>query len=237
MSILYQHARAFDLDLTETQQEQFEKYYHLLVDWNARFNLTAITEYTDVQIKHFLDSLSAVPVLKAAGLSRKKLIDVGAGAGLPGVPLAIGLPDLDVTLLEATGKKVRFLDVLVRELDLDNTKAVHGRAEELARNAAQREHFHYAVARAVAPLNTLVEYALPFVQVGGIFIAYKAVDAERETHAAKRGIERLGGRVREVVPIKLGDLDDVRHLVVIDKITPTPDAYPRAGGLPKQKPL
>lgn len=237
MSILYQHAREFGFELTQTQQEQFEKYYRLLVEWNEKFNLTAITEYTGAQLKHFLDSLSAAPVLEKAGVAEKKLIDVGTGAGFPGVPLAIGLADLHVTLLEATGKKVRFLEEVVSELGLENVTVVHGRVEEYARDLKNREHFDFAVARAVAPMRTLVEYTLPFVKVGGILIAYKAVDAAEETQVAKRANEMLGGRVREIISVKLGDLDDVRHLVVIDKIAPTPELYPRAGGAPKNKPL
>jgi 16S rRNA (guanine527-N7)-methyltransferase len=237
MSLLYQHARAFGVELSPVQLDAFERYYHLLVEWNEKFNLTAITDYTGVQLKHFLDSLSAANLLLAAGIVRKNLIDVGAGAGLPGIPLAIAFPDLRVTLLEATGKKVRFLDQVVRELGLDNVTNAHGRAEEFAHDAKQRAQYDFAVARALAPMPTLVEYLVPFVRVGGMCIAYKAVDAQTETEAARRGIERLGGRVREIVPVKLADMQDVRRLVVIDKIAPTPKMYPRAGGLPKQKPL
>lgn len=237
MSLLYQHARAFGLDLLPTQQEQFEKYYRLLVEWNEKFNLTTITEYTGVQVKHFLDSLSAAPVLERAGVSGKTLLDVGAGAGFPGMPLAIAYPDLRVTLLEGTGKKVRFLDAVARELGRENVTAVHGRAEEFAHNVKQRAHYDFVVARALAPMRTLVEYALPFARRGGLVIAYRAVEAERETAEAQRAIEILGGRVREIIPVRLAELDDVRRLVVIDKIAPTLKIYPRAGGLPKNKPL
>lgn len=237
MSLLYQHAREFGVDLTPIQQERFDAYYRLLVEWNGKFNLTTITEYTGVQLKHFLDSLSAAPILLRAGVMNKTLVDVGAGAGFPGMPLAIALMELRVTLLEATGKKVRFLDQTVRELGLENVTSVHGRAEEFARLPKQREHFDFAVARALAPMRTLVEYTLPLVRVGGLCIAYRAVDAAVETEAAQGGIEMLGGRVREIVSVKLGDLDDVRHLVVIDKVKVTPPVYPRAGGLPKNKPL
>ncbi|TAH50096.1 MAG: 16S rRNA (guanine(527)-N(7))-methyltransferase RsmG [Chloroflexota bacterium] len=237
MSLFYQHARAFGVTLTPLQQELFEKYYRLLVEWNEKINLTTITEYTSVQLKHFLDSLAAAPLLLQSSIVDRKLIDVGAGAGFPGMPLAIAFPDLRVTLLEATGKKVRFLDHVTRELALENVTSVHARAEEFARMAQQREHFDFAVARALAPMPTLVEYTLPFVRVGGVLIAYKAVDAQEETAQAKRGIEILGGRLREIVSVKLGDLDDVRRLVVIDKIAPTPERYPRAGGAPKSKPL
>ena len=236
MSLLYQHARAFGLDLMPVQQAQFETYYHLLVEWNEKFNLTALTEYTGVQLKHFLDSLTAAPLL-AGQTQGKKLLDVGAGAGFPGIALAIAFPELRVTLLEATGKKVRFLDEVTRALPLENVIAVHGRAEEFAHDAKQRAGYDYVVARALAEMRTLVEYTLPCARIGGFVIAYKAIGAEKETAHAQHAIETLGGRVREIVPVKLADLDDVRHLVVIDKIAPTPDPYPRAGGAPKNRPL
>jgi len=237
MSILYQHARAFGLDLTPVQLTQFENYYHLLVAWNEKFNLTTLTDYTAVQLKHFLDSLSAAPLLLAGQTDGKKLMDVGAGAGFPGMALAIAFPALRVTLLEATGKKARFLDTVARELPLENVTAAHGRAEEFARLPQERAAYDYVTARAVAEMRTLAEYTFPFARVGGCVIAYKAVDAERETADAQRAIETLGGRVREIVRVKLADLDDVRHLVVIDKIAPTPKVYPRAGGAPKNHPL
>lgn len=237
MSLLYQHAREFGIALSPVQLETFEQYYRLLVEWNEKINLTSITEYTGVHTKHFLDSLSAAPILRQAGTADRNLLDVGAGAGFPGLPLAIALPDLCVTLLEATGKKVRFLDQTVRELGLENVTSVHGRAEEYARDLKQREQYDFVVARALAPMPTLVEYTLPFARVGGLVIAYKAVEAESETKAAERGIERLGGRLREILPVKLAEMQDVRRLVVIDKVARTPDTYPRAGGAPKKKPL
>jgi 16S rRNA (guanine527-N7)-methyltransferase len=237
MSLLYQNAREFGIDLTPVQQETFDKFARLLVEWNSKFNLTTITEYTAIQNKHFLDSLSAAPVLLKQGVANRSLIDVGAGAGFPGLPLAIAFPYLRVTLLEATGKKVRFIDQAVIELGLENVTTLHARAEEFGRNPKFREQFDYAVARALAPMRTLVEYILPFVRVGGIFVAYKALDAESETEQAKRAIEKLGGRLRSIEPIKLADLDDVRQLVIIDKIANTPATYPRAGGAPKNKPL
>ncbi len=237
MSLLYQHAREFGLDLTPIQQELFDKLARLLVEWNSKFNLTSITEYTAIQNKHFLDSLSAAPILIRYGFINHSLIDVGAGAGFPGLPLAIGFPDMRVTMLEATGKKVRFIDLAARELGLENVTALHARAEEFGRDAKHRERYDYAVARALAPMRTLVEYTLPFVRVGGKFIAYKAVDAESETAEAERAITKLGGRMVEIFPIKLADLEDVRQLVVIDKVAQTPAAYPRPGGAPKNKPL
>lgn len=236
MSLLYQSARAFGLALTPTQQAQFETYYQLLVAWNEKFNLTALTEYTATQLKHFLDSLTAAPLL-AGKTQGKNLLDVGAGAGLPGLALAIAFPELRVSLLEATEKKIRFLDEVARVLPLQNVTTIHGRAEEWARKPQERAAYDYVVARALAELRTLVEYTLPFARVGGCVIAYKALDAQAETGRAQRALELLGGRVRAIIPVKLADLDDARQLVVIDKIAPTPDAYPRAGGAPKKRPL
>lgn len=237
MSILYQGAREFGVELDEIQQDLFEAYYHLLLEWNQQVNLTAITEYTEVQVKHFLDSLAAAPLIARAAPQNKRLMDVGAGAGFPGAPLAIAFPELRVTLLEATAKKVRFLDTLTRELPLENVTAVHARAEEFAHNERERETYDFAVARAVGELRTLVEYSLPFVRVGGAFIAYKALEAQAEAEAAANAIQTLGGRLREIVPIKLPFKDDVRHLVVIDKVAPTPVRYPRRSGMPEKKPL
>ncbi len=236
MSLLYQSARAFGLDLTPTQQAQFETYYHLLVAWNEKFNLTALTEYTAAQLKHFLDSLTAAPLL-AGKTQGKNLLDVGAGAGLPGIALAIAFPELRVSLLEATEKKIRFLDEVARALPLENVTTIHERAEELARKPRERAAYDYVVARALAEMRTLLEYTLPFARVGGCVIAYKALGAKEETARAQRALELLGGRVRAIIPVKLADLDDARQLVVIDKIAPTPDAYPRAGGAPKNRPL
>jgi 16S rRNA (guanine527-N7)-methyltransferase len=236
VSVLYEHARAFGIDLTDEQLERFAAYYRLLAEWNQRFNLTSITEYTDVEIKHFLDSLSVARALPPP-LDGKKLIDVGAGAGFPGAPLAIAFPYLRVTLLEATGKKVQFLDTLTRELPLDNATALKGRAEEVAHQPAHRAQYDFATARALAPLRTLVEYALPFVRVGGRLIAPKGIDAQAETDAAAHAIRTLGGRVGDIMPIRLPTLNETRHLVVIDKIASTPAAYPRRAGMPLKQPL
>lgn len=236
MSFLNQHAREFGVELDPSQEARFEAYYRLLAEWNERVNLTAIIEYGEVQLKHFLDSLTAAPLVRDRA-ENARLIDVGAGAGLPGAPLAIVFPYLRVTLLEATGKKVRFLDELVRELPIENATALKGRAEELAHDPTHREQYDFAVARALADMRTLVEYCLPFVKPGGSLIAYKGVEAEAETSAAARAIETLGGRVREVIPVRLPTLAVRRHLVVVDKIAATPARYPRRSGMPEKKPL
>lgn len=236
MSLLYRHAREFGIELDHAQQSRFEAYYRLLSEWNERFNLTAITEYTAVQIKHFLDSLSAAPLLSALAQDGQ-VIDVGAGAGLPGVPLAITFPYLHFTMLEATGKKVRFLDQLILELGLENAVAVQGRAEELAHAKEHRAMYAAALARALAPMPTLVEYMLPFVRVGGMLVAYKGIEAVEEARAASRAIQTLGGRLREIVPVQLPTLSAARHLVVVDKVKETPPRYPRRSGMPVKKPL
>ena len=240
MTVLYDGAREFGLDLTREQVDQFDLYYHQLVDWNARINLTAITEYTQVLVKHFLDSLSvalALPRPFETKLQGKKLIDVGAGAGFPGVPLAIAFPQLQVTLLEATGKKAIFLDQLGRALDLANVSVLRGRAEELGQKPEYREVFDFAAARAVAELRSLVELTLPFVSVGGALIAQKSLDVQAEAETAANAIRALGGARREVIPVRLPGVPEPRYLVVVDKVAPTPEKYPRRAGMPEKRPL
>jgi 16S rRNA (guanine527-N7)-methyltransferase len=241
MSLLQDGAREFGVELTDAQIDQFNAYYRHLVEWNARVNLTAITGYSEVEVLHFLDSLSvarALPGLTGFGKPvRSRLIDVGAGGGFPGVPLAIAFPHLQVTLLEATGKKAIFLDFLTRALSLDNATVLKGRAEDLGRRAEYREQFDFATARAVAELRTLVEYVLPFLRSGGILAASKGADAAEESERAAHAISALGGQLRELIPIRLPTLNEPRYLVVVEKVTPTPDKYPRRAGMPEKKPL
>jgi 16S rRNA (guanine527-N7)-methyltransferase len=237
MNLLAEGAREFGIDLTQAQLDRFEAYYRRLVDWNARINLTSITGHGEVRVLHFLDSLSVACALPREGLDDSKLIDVGSGAGFPGVPLAIAFPRLRVTLLEATGKKVAFLDEVTRALALDNVTTLHGRAEDLARREEHREGYDLAVARAVAGMRTLVEYAMPFLRVNGIFVASKGAGAAEEAEGAARAIHRLGGRLLEVVPVDLHVLDEPRGLVVVEKVAPTTARYPRRAGVPSKKPL
>jgi 16S rRNA (guanine527-N7)-methyltransferase len=237
MSTLGDGAREFGIELSAGQIDAFNSYYKQLVEWNARVNLTAITGYSQVEVLHFLDSLSVVPALPRGELDGKTLVDVGAGAGFPGVPLAIALPYLHVTLLEATGKKAVFLDFISRELGLENVAVLRGRAEDLSQKPEYRERFHYATARAVAGMRTLVEYTLPFVRVGGLFAASKSADAAEETRAAAHAIDLLGGRLRELVPVTLPTLNELRYIVVVEKVAPTPTRYPRRAGVPERKPL
>ncbi len=240
MTVPYDGALEFGLDLTREQVDQFDLYYHQLVGWNARINLTAITEYTQVLVKHFLDSLSvalALPRPFETNLQGRKLIDVGAGAGFPGVPLAIAFPQLQVTLLEATGKKAIFLDQLGRVLNLANVTVLRGRAEELGQKPEYREQFDFAAARAVAELRSLVELTLPFVRLGGVLIAQKSLDVQAEAEAAADAIQALGGTRREIIPVQLPDVPESRYLVVIEKIGATPEKYPRRAGMPEKRPL
>ncbi len=237
MSILQEGARDFDLELPPAQLEQFEAYSRHLAEWNERVNLTAITDYDRVQVLHFLDSLSVARALPRESLDGRSLIDVGTGAGFPGVPLAIVFPALQVTLLEATGKKTAFLDFLTRELSLGNVRVVKGRAEELGHQAEYRERYDFATARAVAEMRTLVEYTLPFVRVGGLFAASKSADAAEETKQAAHAIQVLGGQLRRLIPVTLSTLNEPRHIVVVAKIAATPPKYPRRSGMPEKKPL
>jgi 16S rRNA (guanine527-N7)-methyltransferase len=234
MRSLQTSARAFHLELDAGQLEAFETYYRELIDWNTRVNLTAISEREQVIVKHFLDSLSVALVLRP--VAPASLVDIGAGAGLPGIPLKIAFPALQLTLLDATRKKVEFLNHIIARLNLSDTRAVQARAEDWGKDPAHREQYEYAIARAVADLPVLLEYALPLVRVGGAFIAQKGIAVEPEIERAEPALHLLGGHVREVVPVQLPGLEP-RHLVVVDKIAPTPAAYPRRAGVPEKKPL
>jgi 16S rRNA (guanine527-N7)-methyltransferase len=226
------------LHLSPKQFEQFQVYYQELIDWNRRVNLTAITDYEEVQIKHFLDSLTVVLALKQPGGKESFcLIDVGTGAGMPGIPLKIILPDVKLVLLEATAKKADFLHHVKHKLGLDDVDIIVGRAEDVARKAQYREKFELVLSRAVARLPTLVELTLPFCALGGSFIAQKKGDIDPEISQAARAISLLGGNLREVKRVDLAEFTDSRWLVVIDKVSPTPQQYPRRPGVPAKRPL
>jgi len=240
MQRLIDGAQALGLHLTEAQQAAFQLYYEELVAWNKKFNLTAITEYEQVQIRHFLDSLSCLLAHEtrvALNRPNPRVIDVGAGAGFPGIPLKLVCPGIHLTLVESTGKKVTFLEHVVAQLGLHRVTSIQARAEELAHTSDHREQYDLALARAVADLPVLVEYTLPFCQVGGWVIAQKGESGAAEAWNAGRSIALLGGELRRVMALELSGLPEDRSLVVIEKVSPTPEKYPRRTGIPSKRPL
>jgi len=230
-------AKKLGIELTPQQYEQFQVYYQELIDWNRRLNLTAITDYEEVQVKHFLDSLTVVSALRQPADRGMKLIDVGTGAGIPGIPLKIVLPDIKLVLLDATKKKASFLEHVTEKLNLKDVEIVVGRAEEMAHQPEYRQQFDLVLSRAVANLPALVELTLPFCAIGGRFIAQKKGDVKAELQAAQRAISVVGGRLADVKKIKMPEFTDERWLVVIDKIGESPPQYPRRPGIPAKRPL
>ncbi|MGM0502071.1 MAG: 16S rRNA (guanine(527)-N(7))-methyltransferase RsmG [Bacillota bacterium] len=230
-------AQNLGLDLTASQVEQLLDYMEILREWNQKINLTAIDEPEEIIVKHFLDSLSILQILELSG--SEKIIDIGTGAGFPGLVIKIIYPELELTLLDSVKKKVNFLRQAAYELDLDldTIEFIHGRAEDLGRNRQHRERYDYAIARAVAYLNVLSEYALPFVKVGGSFIAQKGESAKREVVDSQVALEKLGGETLAVSPVELPYNNDERYLILIEKIVSTPNKYPRKAGTPKKNPL
>ncbi len=238
MDKLLRGARELGITLKESHLALFQTYYEELVEWNRRFNLTAITDYEGVQVRHFLDSLSCLLVLPRAELQAgARVIDVGTGAGFPGLPLRIVCPGMRLTLLEATRKKVDFLEHLLRRLGLSDVEVIHARAEDLGHRPGYREGYDWAIARALAEMPTLVEYLLPLVRVRGAILAQKGENAPAEVHSAEAAIRILGGRVRKLVPVGLHGLAETRYLVVVDKVAATPEKYPRRPGMPEKRPL
>lgn len=236
LPILAQGALQFNLSLTSDQLSAFEVYLAELMSWNERVNLTSITQPAEIVTKHFLDSLSVYLALQDLP-SRLSIIDVGSGAGFPGVPLKIALPQLQVTLLESTGKKTTFLHHLIQSLNLTSISVVTARAEEAGQQPNHRERYEVAVARAVAGLPVLAEYLLPLVKVGGRVIVQKGQDPADEVKQATPALRILGGKVQQIFPVVVPGLDAQRHVVVIQKIKATPKQYPRRPGLPAKTPL
>lgn len=230
MSEFYEKIKSVSNDAVAANAvEKFERYYALLVEWNERFNLTAITEKNDVFVKHFLDSISAAPLIP----QNARVLDIGAGAGFPSLPLKIARDDLSVTCVDSVNKKVTFLGTVIDELGLKNARAIHSRAEDLPKTS-----YDVVVSRAVASLNVLCEYCLPFVRIGGALIAYKSEKTDEELAAATNAIKILGGKVKEIRDVSdfVGG-ETTRKLIVIEKIAPTPPKYPRGKNLPRLKPL
>lgn len=238
MEPLIRGARELGISLAGRHLTAFTTCYETMVEWNQRFNLTAITDWQGVLIRHFLDSLSCLKAIPQSELSSgAQVIDVGAGAGYPGIPLKIVCPGMRLTLLEATRKKVTYLEHLVDELGLKDVRAIHARSEQLGRDPVHRERYDWALARAVAKMPTLVEYLLPLVRVGGAMLAQKGEDAPVEVQEASRAISTLGGEVRQLVPVELRGLAETRYLVVVDKAASTPERYPRRPGIPGKRPV
>jgi 16S rRNA (guanine527-N7)-methyltransferase len=238
MERLQASALKLGLHLSSQKVEQFSIYYKKLVDWNQRINLTAITDYEEVQTKHFLDSLTVFLALKRPLSSANlRVIDIGTGAGLPGLPLKILLPDIKLVLLDSTAKKATFLHHMKEEIGLDDVEIIVGRAEEVAHQIKYREMFDIVLSRAVALLPTLVELTLPFCAIGGIFVAQKGKGVEQELSRAGKAIDLIGGKLREVRRVEMEEFTDERWLVIIDKISPTLPKYPRRPGIPGKRPL
>ena len=227
----------FKLQFTEEQLQQFRLFYENLIKWNEVMNLTTITEESDVYSKHFLDSLSIVGLLDPQSFKNVSVIDIGTGAGFPGLPIAIAFPEAKVTLVDSLQKRVKFLEDTIRLLGLKNVSVYHARAEEFARNQSEREKYDIACSRAVARLNILSEYCIPFVKKGGYFIAYKAERLKEEMEEGKRAVAILGGRMDQVISFQLPGTDYNRTLVQVIKEKHTSGKYPRKAGTPSKDPL
>ena len=223
------------IELSDNQIQQFIRYYEMLVEKNKVMNLTGITEFQEVLVKHFLDSLACVKAVDMNKINR--IMDIGTGAGFPGVPLKIAFPHLEACLLDSLKKRVNFLEETFHLLKLEDITAIHGRAEEFAKNKVYREQYDLCVSRAVSNLATLSEYCLPYVKVGGHFISYKSGTVQEELQQAEKAVKILGGKIQDVVYFNLPDSEIQRSLVVIEKIKTTPGRYPRKAGTPLKEPL
>lgn len=227
----------FGIELTAEMEEQFLLYYNMLIEWNSFMNLTAITDFDEVLKKHFTDSVSLIRAIPDLAEKRFKVIDVGTGAGFPGIPLKIVFPNISVVLLDSLNKRVNFLNDVISKLQLTDITAMHGRAEDFAQNKEYRESFDLCVSRAVANLATLSEYCLPFVKKNGRFISYKSEKVSEEFEVSGKAISVLGGEYEKQVTFELPDSDIYRNLFIIKKKSATPGKYPRKAGLPSKEPI
>lgn len=230
-----QELETLGIRLTDIQKRQFDRYYELLIEWNRVMNLTGITEYDEVNLKHFTDSLTIVRVKEMKNIST--LIDVGTGAGFPGLPIKIAFPHIKVTLLDSLNKRIKFLNQIVEELGLDDVVTLHGRAEDYAKKDEYREKFDLCASRAVANLSTLSEYCLPFIKKGGCFVSYKSADSDEEIKMSEKALDILGGKIEKIDKFTLPGSDMGRALVMIEKVKDTPRKYPRKAGVPSKEPL
>ena len=226
--------KSLDIELSDNQKQQFVQYYELLIEWNKVMNLTAITDLEDVIQKHFIDSLT---IVKAICPKNKTIIDVGTGAGFPGIPIKIAFPETKIVLLDSLNKRINFLNEVIHRLNLKEIRTIHGRAEDYGKNPEYREQFDLCVSRAVANLSSLSEYCIPFVKQDGCFISYKSGKASDEMNSAQNAIKLLGGKIENVLEFNLPDSTVDRTLITIKKIVATPKKYPRTAGKPSREPL
>lgn len=232
---LIRGSQELGIDLNDKDIERFKRYKELLKEWNTKINITAITDDVEIDIKHFLDSLT--PYITNMFNGNKKIIDIGTGGGFPGMPLKIVNEELNITLLDSLNKRINFLNEVISFLELEGIEAIHGRAEELGRTKEYREVYDICISRAVASLETLCEYCMPFVKVGGYFISMKGPDIEEELENSQNAIKTLGGKLIEKKIIKIPESDIEHSLLIIEKISKTPTKYPRGGGKPRKNPL
>ena len=225
----------FNINLTEHQKEQFDRYYEMLVEWNNVMNLTGITDYDEVNLKHFTDSLTLVRNIDMNKIDA--VIDIGTGAGFPGLPIKIAFPHIHVVLLDSLNKRIKFLNAVIEELDLADVETLHGRAEDYAKKEEYRGQFDLCVSRAVANLSTLSEYCIPFIKIDGLFISYKSTKIDKEVKEAGTAVSLLGGRIEEKKELILPGSDIPRSFILIRKQRPTPAKFPRKAGLPSKEPL
>ena len=228
-----QKLNEFDIKINDEQIKSFEKYMNLLLEWNEKINLTAITQPEEIKLKHFVDSLTVLKYIN----DDDKVIDIGTGAGFPGIPLKIMNKNTKITLLDSLNKRINFLNIVIEKLDLSNIQAIHGRAEEIARNKLYREKYDVAVSRAVANLSTLTEYMLPFVKIGGKCICMKGANVNEELERAQNAIKELGGEIEKIDNFFLSDNDNERNIIIIKKVKETKSKYPRKAGTPSKEPL